>query len=63
MYAFAAALLVGTLLLLAREPHEGRPSRLLIVALAATSLSRPEATLIVGGIVGINVLVRLRRRA
>ena len=61
--AFAAALLVGTLLLLAQQPGEGRPSWLLVAALAATSLSRPEATLIVGGIVGVSVLVRLRRRA
>jgi hypothetical protein len=61
--AFAAALLVGTLLLLANQPREGRPSWLLVTALAATSLSRPEATLLVGGIVGVSVLVRLRRRA
>jgi hypothetical protein len=61
--AFAAALLVGTLLLLARAPREGRPSWLLVACLAATSLSRPEAMLLVGGIVGLSVLVRLRRRA
>lgn len=61
--AFAAALLVGCLLLLARQPREGRPSWLLVAALSATSLSRPEATLLVGGIVGVSVLVRLYRRA
>lgn len=61
--AFAAALLVATLLLLARAPREGRPSWLLVACLAATSLSRPEAMLLVGGIVGVSVLVRLRRRA
>lgn len=61
--AFAAALLVATLLLLARAPREGRPSWLLVACLAATSLSRPEAMLLVGGIVGVSVLQRLRRRA
>jgi hypothetical protein len=61
--AFAAALLVGSLLLLAREPREGRPSWLLVACLAATSLSRPEAMLLVGGVVGVSVLQRLRRRA
>lgn len=60
--AFAAALLVATLLVLAREPNEGRPSWLLVATLAATSLSRPEATLIVGGIVGVRVLQRLGAR-
>lgn len=61
--AFASALLVATLLLLAREPDEGRPTWLLAATLAATSLSRPEATLIVGGIVGVRVLQRLRARS
>ena len=60
--AFASALLVATLLLLAREPNEGRPSWLLVATLAATSLSRPEATLIVGGIVAVRVVQRLRAR-
>ncbi len=59
---FASALLVTTLILLARCPHEGPPSRLLAVWLAATSLSRPEATMIVVGIVGIAALMRLRQR-
>lgn len=61
--AFAAALLVGSLLLLARAPREGRPSWLLVACLAATSLSRPEATLLVGIVVGVSVLTRLHRRA
>jgi hypothetical protein len=60
--AFAAALLVATLLLLARDPNEGRPGWLLVACLAATSLSRPEATLLVGGIVGVRVAQRLIRR-
>src|SRR5688500_15405845 len=60
--AFASALLVATLLLLAREPALGRPRWLLIVTLAATSLARPEATLIVGGIVGVRWIQQLRAR-
>ena len=60
--AFAAALLVAILLLLAREPAEGRPRWLLIVVLAAASLSRPEATLLVGGIVAVRIVQRLRAR-
>jgi hypothetical protein len=61
--ALAAALLIGSLLLLAREPHEGRPSTLLLVCLAATSLARPEMLLLVGTIVAVKVISRLRRRA
>ncbi len=60
--AFASALLVGTLILLGRCPREGAPPRLLAACLAATSLSRPEATMIVVGIVGVAVLSRLRQR-
>jgi hypothetical protein len=60
--AFAALLLVLTILLLARAPHVGPPSRRLGLVLAATSLSRPEATLIVFGIVAVAVLGRLRQR-
>ena len=59
---FASALLVGTLLLLARAPSTGAPSWKLAAVLAATSLSRPEATLIVGAIVGACVIGRLRQR-
>ncbi|HEY5927171.1 MAG TPA: hypothetical protein VIV11_36035, partial [Kofleriaceae bacterium] len=55
---FAAAMLVATLLLLLREPNEGRPSWLLIACLAATSLSRPEATLLVGAVVGLRFVQR-----
>ena len=60
--AFASALLVATMILLVRCPREGAPPRLLAVCLAATSLSRPEATMIVVGIVGIAVVSRLRQR-
>jgi hypothetical protein len=60
--AFAAALLVATLLLLARESGEGPPSRLLAIVLAATSLARPEATLLVGAIVAVRVAQRARAR-
>lgn len=60
--AFAAALLVGTLLLLLRQPADGPPRKLLVACLAAASLSRPEAMLLVGGIVGIAILQRLRQR-
>jgi hypothetical protein len=61
--AFASALLVATLLLLAREAADGRPSGLLVGCLAATTLARPEATLLVGAIVGVRVAQRLRARA
>jgi hypothetical protein len=61
--AFAAALLVGVLLLLARAPKQGPPPRLLAVALAALSLSRPEATLIAFGICGVCAVQRARARA
>jgi hypothetical protein len=60
--AFASALLVTMIILLVRCPREGPPPRLLAVWLAATSLSRPEATMIVVGIVGIAVISRLRQR-
>jgi len=60
--AFASALLVATMILLVRCPREGAPPRLLAACLAATSLSRPEATMIVVGIVGIAVVSRLRQR-
>jgi hypothetical protein len=60
--ALAAALLVGTLLLLARAPREGPPSRRLGVCIAALSLSRPEAMLIAGVIAGASALGCARRR-
>jgi len=45
--ALAAALLIGSLLLLAQAPVRAPPRRLLIACLAATALARPEAMLIV----------------
>ena len=60
--AFASALLVSTLILLARAPDDGPPPRLLAIVLMAASLSRPEATMLVGVIVGIAIINRLRRR-
>ena len=60
--AFASALLVATIVLLLDQPATGPPSRRLVACLAASSLSRPEATLIVLGVIGISVLGRLRRR-
>ena len=61
--AFASTLLVSTLILLARAPDDGPPPRLLAIVLMATSLSRPEATMLVGVIVGVAIISRLRRRA
>lgn len=60
--AFASVLLVTTMILLVRCPREGPPPRLLAVWLAATSLSRPEATMIVVLIVGVAVVTRLRAK-
>lgn len=60
--AFAAALLVALPILLARAPRSGPPTRALGVCLAAASLSRPEATILVALIVGIMALARLRAR-
>ncbi|MDB4961458.1 MAG: hypothetical protein JWP01_1457 [Myxococcales bacterium] len=60
--AFAAALLVATIWLLLDQPATGRPTRRLIACLAALSLSRPEATLLVIAIVGLAGLQRLRQR-
>jgi hypothetical protein len=60
--AFAGALLVAVVLLLVQEPNTGPPSRLFGACLAAASLSRPEATLLVGAIVGVRFLQRVRAR-
>ncbi|MEJ7604256.1 MAG: hypothetical protein WKG01_40725, partial [Kofleriaceae bacterium] len=60
--AFASALLVATIALLLDQPATGPPSRRLVACLAASSLSRPEATLIVLGVIGVAALGRLRRR-
>ncbi|HWO19712.1 MAG TPA: hypothetical protein VNO30_13095 [Kofleriaceae bacterium] len=60
--AFASALLVAVSILLLRAPREGPPPRLLGACLAAASLSRPEATLLVALVVGVTVVARLRAR-
>ena len=60
--AFASALLVATILLLMTQPGTGRPTTRLSVCLAAASLSRPEAMMLVAAIVGLSVLARLRQR-
>lgn len=60
--AFASALLVAMLCLLARAPHHGPPSPALAVVMTATSLSRPESMLLVGFAVGVAVIQRLRQR-
>src|SRR5439155_10876068 len=61
--AFASALLVAAILLLIEQSPVGPPGRLLAACLAAASLSRPEAMLLVGAIVGVAVLARLYKRA
>ncbi|MEO7091796.1 MAG: hypothetical protein ABI175_01015, partial [Polyangiales bacterium] len=60
--AFASALLVAVILLLLDQAADGPPSKKLIGTLACASLSRPEAMLLVLGIVGIAVIQRLRQR-
>lgn len=60
--AFASVLLVSTLILLARAPRDGPPPRLLAGCLAATSLSRPEATMLVAAVVAVAIASRLRQR-
>ncbi|HLL24524.1 MAG TPA: hypothetical protein VK427_20475, partial [Kofleriaceae bacterium] len=63
--AFASALLVWTLYLLVRLPAGDvmPPSKRLVALLAATSLSRPEAMMIVFFIVAVAVFERARVRA
>lgn len=58
--AFASALLVAMILLLVDQSSAGPPSKRLVAVLAAASLSRPEATLVVVGVVGVAVVQRLR---
>jgi hypothetical protein len=60
--ALASALLVALPILLARAPREGPPPRALAACLAAASLSRPEATLLVGLVAGAAAAGRLRAR-
>jgi hypothetical protein len=61
--ALASALLVAMLLLLARTPHTGPPSKRLALCLAALSLSRPEAMLLVFAVCIACCIQRVRTRA
>lgn len=58
--AFASALLVAMLLLLVRSSREGPPGVRLGVVMAAASLSRPEAMLIVFAVCGVCAVQRRR---
>ncbi len=58
--AFASALIVAMLILLHAQPKTGPPTVKLALCLAAASLSRPEATLLVVAIVGVAVINRRR---
>jgi len=60
--AFASALLVAVLLLLVRDPKTGPPKPVLAIALAALSLSRPEATMIAFGVCGACAVQRALAR-
>lgn len=60
--AFASALLVWTLYVLLRAPADGPPSKRLIALLAATSLSRPEAMMIVFFVVAVATVQRARAK-
>jgi hypothetical protein len=61
--AFASAALVGSIVLLIDQSPIGPPRKRLVACLAAASLSRPEAMVLVGVIVGVAVLARLGKRA
>ena len=60
--AFASALLIAVILLLIDQIPSGPPTKRLGACLAAASLSRPEATLIVIAVVAVAAIARLRRR-
>ena len=60
--AFASALLVAIILLLFEQAPTGPPTKRLAIVLAAASLSRPEATLLVTAIVGVAMIQRARQR-
>ena len=57
---FASALLVAMFLLLLDHPETGPPSKRLAAVLAATSLARPEATLLVTCVIALAVWRRRR---
>jgi hypothetical protein len=60
--AFASALLVTMIRLLLDARSTGAPAPKLAACLAATSLSRPEATLLVIAVVGVAAINRVRQR-
>jgi hypothetical protein len=60
--AFASALLVQAIFLVARAPVDGPPPVKLALCLAAASLSRPEAMMIVAVVVSVRVVQRARAR-
>ena len=60
--SLAAALLMLAVGLLVRAPLTGGPPRALALVLAALALARPEATVLVAGIVGCAAIARLRQR-
>ncbi len=59
--AFASVLLLAMILLLRQQAATGPPSKRLALCLAALSLSRPEATMLVLAVIGLAVFGRLRR--
>jgi hypothetical protein len=59
--AFASSLLVAMILLLLDQAPTGPPARRLGAVLAAASLSRPEATVLVFGIVAVAAAMRVRQ--
>jgi hypothetical protein len=59
--AFASALLVAMILLLLDQPATGTPTKRLIAVMACASLSRPEAMLLVLGIIAVAGIQRLRQ--
>jgi hypothetical protein len=60
--ALASVLLIATIYQLLLRDTEARPSKLLIATLACLSLSRPESTLIVAGIIAVRFAQCLWRR-
>jgi hypothetical protein len=60
--AFASALLVWTLDAIVRAPTDGPPTKKLIALLAATSLSRPEAMMIVFFVIAVACVQRGRKK-
>lgn len=60
--AFASSLLLWTVLLIGASSTEQRPRAVLVLCLTATALSRPEAMMIVGGLVCVAMIRRVKSR-